>query len=89
MLPEHRKSSYYFPFVRNIPNQKYLAGLGRWRNTGDIQLKSFSYNHFLPFQSFWLHSYYIQNHIAIKRLTFSLKSICHSILYTGDKEDKR
>ena len=36
MLQEHKKSSYYFPFVRNLPTQRYLAGLRRWRNMGGL-----------------------------------------------------
>ena len=39
-----------------------------------------SNNHFLFFQSFWLHSYYIRNQIAIKAITFSLKYLSHAMV---------
>ena len=35
---------------------------------------------FQLFQSFWLHSYYIQNQIARKRITFSLKYLSHAMV---------
>ena len=80
MLQEHKKSSYYFLFVGNIPKQRYIwgdwGGGGIW-SVYAIHPKLFSYNHFLSFQSFWLHSFYIQNHIALKRITFSLKYMCY------------
>ena len=39
-----------------------------------------SNNHFLFFQSFWLHSYYIRNQIAIKTITFSVKYLSHAMV---------